>query len=177
MTFAVVVAMDDTGGIGLKGALPWHLPADMRHFRQLTSAHPEGALPNAVIMGRHTWESLPKTYAPLPNRLNIVVTSRPWEGDPTVLPAADLDQALALARARLCHKVFVIGGSQLYAAAMAHPDCSQALVTEVRGDFHCDVFFPRHTLESFTLTAAEPTQGQGAVCRFLVYERRQATAR
>ena len=75
--------------IGREGALPWHLPQDMAHFRQATAGC-------AVIMGRKTWDSLPPCFRPLPGRVNIVITRQPGWNAPGARPAASLPQALAL---------------------------------------------------------------------------------
>jgi len=72
----IVVAATRTNGIGKDGQLPWRLPQEMKHFKAITSAAPTG-LRNAVIMGRHTWGSIPKKFRPLANRLNVVLTSNP----------------------------------------------------------------------------------------------------
>ena len=70
----IIVAATKHNGIGQNSSLPWRLPKEMKYFSQATSAAPDGKL-NAVIMGRNTWESIPKRHRPLPNRINLV-TSR-----------------------------------------------------------------------------------------------------
>lgn len=72
----IIVAATKSNGIGLNGQLPWRLPKEIKYFAQVTSNAPEGTQ-NAVIMGRNTWESIPKKFRPLPNRLNVVITSNP----------------------------------------------------------------------------------------------------
>jgi len=139
-SFTLVVAADDHGGIGLRGALPWRLPGDLRRFKRLTA----GAGRNAVLMGRATWLSLPPSARPLPLRRNIVLTRDPHfrVSDPSCT-AHSLDDALA--QAADCDAIFVIGGGQLYAAALSDPRCAAVELTRVAGDFHCDTFiaFPR----------------------------------
>ena len=107
-----IAACDENGLIGLDGALPWHLPSELRHFRALTYGH-------AVVMGRRTFESLP---APLAGRRNVVLTSRTIAG---VTTARTLDEALALAG----DDAFVIGGASVFAQAL--PRCDRAYVTRV----------------------------------------------
>ncbi|MET3134215.1 dihydrofolate reductase [Oxalobacteraceae bacterium GrIS 1.11] len=124
----IIVATDPRGGIGINNSMPWRLPEDMAHFKSLTSGHP-------VIMGRKTFDSIGK---PLPNRRNIVITGNPdWhhEGAEAV---ASLDAAVALAGTA---PAFIIGGSQIYAQAMAIAD--QLIITEIARDYACDAFFPR----------------------------------
>jgi len=147
---ALIWAMARNGVIGRDNALPWRLPADMAYFRRTTVGHP-------VIMGRRTFESLP---APLPRRLNIVVSRQPayqpaasanraLSGPdrvdlPRVRVASDLDSALALADAHAresgADTVFVIGGAALYRAAL--PRASVLHVTRVEADVPGDVHFP-----------------------------------
>ena len=118
------------GVIGAAGALPWHLPEDLSHFRALTSGRP-------VIMGRSTWESLPPRFRPLPGRANIVLTRTP---DYVAVGAAvvpDVAAALALAGGG---EAWVIGGSQVYAATIALADRLE--VTEIDADVDGDAFAP-----------------------------------
>ncbi|MBM4375490.1 MAG: dihydrofolate reductase [Deltaproteobacteria bacterium] len=151
MTFELVVAADASNGIGRDGALPWHLPGDLAHFRALTGRAREAGRRNAVVMGRRTWASLPPRFRPLPGRLNVVVTrdaSFVAEGARVV---HGLDEALAETAAEPdVEGVFVIGGGELYRAALAHAACGDVHLTRVDGDHGCDVFFPglepTHTL-------------------------------
>ena len=129
---AIIVAYDTNLAIGKHGDLPWGraLPGDLAHFRKLTRG-------GSVIMGRRTFESIGKK--PLPERENIVISSRPT-GVQKVLTAMDLESALALAR----YPVFIIGGAQVYAAALKHPDIDTIYATEVQASFSdADTFFPK----------------------------------
>ena len=69
----IIVAATLTNGIGKAGRLPWRLPQEMAYFARVTSNAPEGSI-NAVIMGKNTWESIPKKFRPLPRRLNVVLS-------------------------------------------------------------------------------------------------------
>ena len=145
MTLELVVAADLDRGIARDGVIPWRLPGDVRHFKQLTTATADPARQNAVIMGRATWESLPARFRPLPDRRNVVLSRQERLDLPAgVLHARDLDQALrALAGVTPgIERVFVIGGSQVYAAALARPDCRHVHYTRVAARFDCDTFFP-----------------------------------
>jgi dihydrofolate reductase len=125
---AIVAAMAANRVIGRGGQLPWHLPADLRHFKTLTVGHP-------VIMGRRTFESIHNK--PLPARRNIVVstTSNPIEGAEI---ARSLEEALELVKG--CAPVFVVGGSVLYAAALS---CAQFMyLTELDEPVDGDTYFP-----------------------------------
>jgi dihydrofolate reductase/thymidylate synthase len=132
-TFAIVVATDDSYGIGKDGTLPWKLKEDMRHFKELTTSGPEM---NSVIMGRKTWESIPAKFRPLPGRVNVVLSKSNYDGASTV--RASLDEALQVPAG----KVFVIGGGAIYEEAIQHPLCTELWITRVSGSFNCDVRFP-----------------------------------
>jgi dihydrofolate reductase len=131
--------------IGAGGVMPWHLPEDLAHFRRVTSGHP-------VVMGRRTWDSLPPRFRPLPGRTNIVVTRQadwvpdggrtPDETRAPVRVAGSVDAALDLAHAAAGPdgEVWVIGGAQLYAAAVAHADT--CVVTEIDAEIEGDTFAP-----------------------------------
>lgn len=138
--FTVIAAADDAGGIGRAGSLPWRLAGDMDHFRRVTSGPGGGA--NAVILGRRTWESLPPRFRPLPGRRNLVVTRQPGFAAPGAELAPGFAEAWARARAG-GGETFVIGGAEIYALALAHPDCARVLLTRVAGEHGCDAFFPR----------------------------------
>lgn len=135
--FTIIAAVDEAGGIGRSGALPWRLPGELRHFREVTT----GTGRNAVIMGRTTWHSIPQQYRPLPRRLNIVLTARP-----EATPGATTVQSIAAARQAAeradCREAFFIGGGQVYAAAIGDPAVRRLLITRVAGTHDCDVFFP-----------------------------------
>ena len=106
--------------IGRGGALPWRLPEDLEHFKRTTLGCP-------VIMGRRTWDSLPARFRPLPGRQNIVLTrSSDWSAH-GAQRAASLDEALQLAAG--APRAWVIGGAQLYAAAIARAD--ELRITEI----------------------------------------------
>lgn len=133
--FSLVFAMDRLGGIGKAGTLPWRLPGELRHFRLVTTAPPG---PNAVIMGRRTWDSLPPRFRPLPDRLNVVLSRRlPGQNGSNVIWAQSLAEALLAASHAPC--CFVIGGASLIDEALAHEDLNAVYLTEIDGDFACDV--------------------------------------
>ena len=117
MTLALIWAQARDRVIGAGGVMPWHLPEDLKHFRELTDGDP-------VVMGRRTWDSLPERFRPLPGRTNIVVTRRhEWEA-PGALAAHSLPDALAAARAATTPSTttWIIGGAELYAQALPFAD-------------------------------------------------------
>lgn len=124
----LILAMAENGVIGNKGAIPWRIADDMKRFKALTLGKP-------VVMGRKTWDSLPRK--PLPDRTNIVVTRQPgWSADGAVT-ASSLDDALS--KADGAAEVMVIGGGEIYRAALAHADRIE--LTEVHGAFDGDAHF------------------------------------
>nr|QYA18487.1 dihydrofolate reductase [Clandestinovirus] len=137
MSFEIIVAYEKgTGVIGENATLPWRLSKDLQRFRSITSAVPEHKpdeqLMNAIITGRKTFDSFPGKK-PLPGRLNIVITRTPSHStNPLVVYCSSLDEALKIAHTRPnIHKVFVIGGGQIYDMALRHPQLSVVHATEV----------------------------------------------
>jgi dihydrofolate reductase len=157
---AVVWAQARNGVIGRDGTLPWHLPEDLAHFRQLT----RGA---TVVMGRATWESLPDRFRPLPGRRNVVLSRQPvYEAG-----GAEVRRSLAQALADAEGPVWVIGGAQVYAEAQQLAD--RLVVTEVdlqvEGDAHAPALDGR-----WRRTRVDPPQGwhrsaSGLRYRFVEY--------
>lgn len=132
---SLIVARAQNSVIGRDGDMPWHLSTDLKRFRALTSGKP-------VIMGRKTWESLPRR--PLPKRPNIVVSrNSDYRADDAWL-ASDLASAYAMASAMAqkagVDEVFVIGGAGLYDSAIIHAD--RMHITEVDASIEGDTFFP-----------------------------------
>ena len=156
--FDIVVAADARGGIGKDGKLPWHLPGDMAHFRRLTRRGAPAGKENAVIMGRVTWDSIPARWRPLAGRRNLVLSRQAGLALPDpVLVAGSLPAALELLqREERVARTFVIGGEQVYRAAIADPRCRWIYLTRVEGDFGCDTFFPDPRRHGFAPVADDP---------------------
>jgi dihydrofolate reductase len=132
MRVALIAAAAENGIIGRDNQLPWHLPDEFRHFKQTTEGH-------HVIMGRRTWESRGK---PLPRRVNIVVTSRTDYSAPGAIIVGSLAEALRVAEAAGESEAFVIGGTLLYAEALATAD--RLYLTRVHASFEGDAVFPSY---------------------------------
>jgi len=135
---AIVAAVARGGVIGREGAVPWRIPEDMERFRLLTTGH-------AVVMGRRTWDSLPDRFRPLPGRRNVVVTRNPEWSAEGVERAGSLDEALGLLEGE--PQAFVIGGAELYGAAL--PLADELLLTEIDADVEGDTFFPSWNRAAF----------------------------
>ncbi len=130
---ALISAMARNRVIGRNNSLPWKLPADMQHFKSLTTGHP-------VIMGRKTFESLGR---PLPNRTNIVISRNPDYAPAGCLAARSIDAALELAARHLPPddpQAFVIGGENLYAQLL--PRADRLYLTRIEADIDGDAWFP-----------------------------------
>jgi len=151
---ACVVAHSANRVIGREGGLPWHLPADMRFFRELTTG-------GTVVMGRKTWESIPERFRPLPGRRNLVLSSRE-------VPGAEVFSSLEAALEAAEGDVYVIGGGETYAAAL--PLADRVYATEIDAEVEGDTLFPELTGWQCVETS-EPTAENGHTFRFRRYER------
>ena len=132
MKLHLIFARAANGVIGQQNTLPWHLPEDLAHFKQLTLGCP-------VIMGRKTWDSLPARFRPLPGRSNTVITRQPDWHENSVQRASSLREALQL-HEHHDGTLWVIGGAQIYAQALPLADCVE--VTEIGQDFAGDAYAP-----------------------------------
>ena len=127
---SIIAAVADNYAIGKSNDIPWHLPADMKHFRQLTTGH-------VVVMGKRTFESLPN--GPLPNRKNIVLTSGMSEGvNEGYFEADSLEDAVYLCENE--KQIFIIGGATVYNQCIDKVD--SMYITWVHREFLADTFFP-----------------------------------
>ena len=167
---------ESAGVIGRDGGMPWHVPEDLAHFKEITVGAP-------VVMGRKTWESLPPRFRPLPGRANVVVTRQAGWSAEGAERAASVDEALALAAAHGSARAWVIGGAELFGQTL--PLADRLEVTELRatggggavearaGDTPAPVLDP----EVWRLVDIEPSSGDwlasrgGLEYRFLRYAR------
>jgi len=158
-----VVATDRRGGIGKDNQLPWpKLPGDLAHFKRVTTATRDPARRNAVIMGRRTWDSLPPRFRPLDGRLNVIVSRHRPELPDGVLLAASLDDAVTAAAAAGAESIYVVGGAQIYTAAVADPRCRAVYLTLIDATYDADAHFPAID-GAFRLDAEDPPCTDAAV--------------
>jgi dihydrofolate reductase len=130
MNISLVVAAATNNAIGKEGQMPWHLPNDMKHFKNVTWGMP-------VVMGRKTFDSLGK---PLPGRKNIVITRQQgWSAEGTVA-VKNIEDALFVARQADVHEVMVIGGGEIYKALFEK--AKRIYLTRVHAEPEADTFFP-----------------------------------
>ena len=141
---SLIVAVAENGVIGDRNALLWHISEDLRHFKAVTTGHP-------VVMGRKTWESLGR---PLPNRTNVVITRQNIE-IPGCTVVHSLEEAVALFPAD--EEVFVIGGAQIYAAAL--PLARKFYLTRVFRAYEGDTRFPAWDEREWRLVSSESFSG------------------
>ncbi len=168
MNFSIIAACDQKRGIGINNQLPWSIKADMKHFADITVGHGR----NAVIMGRKTWESLPKKYRPLKERLNVVLSRQADLNLPAdVLSYSSLDEALENLKAKNLEETFIIGGGSLYTEAIEYPNFNKLYITEIMSDFNCDTFFPKIPKE-FKKTEESKLRSENQYrFKFVIYER------
>ncbi len=159
---SLIAAIGRNRELGRDGKLLWHLPDDMQRFKELTIGHP-------VIMGRKTWESLPEKFRPLPGRTNIVVTRQEgYEASGAIVVDGLSDALLAAQDAPEADETFVIGGGELYAAAL--PYATRLYLTLVDATADADTFFPLYE-KDFKIITAETSKDE-LLHRFLILERK-----
>ncbi|WP_299012829.1 dihydrofolate reductase [uncultured Polaribacter sp.] len=139
----VIAAIAENNALGKNNDLIWHLPADLKRFKKVTTG-------NYIIMGRNTFESIGK---PLPNRTTIIITRNTNYFEEGCLIAHSLEEALELAKAQ--KQIFIIGGAQIYKETLAKDLADQLDITLVHKAFDADVYFPEINKKIWKETARE----------------------
>lgn len=166
----LIAAIDEEGGIGRSGALPWNFKEDMKYFKILT----KGAGDNFVVMGRNTFESI--CCRPLPMRKNIVITSSvqmhkshhaPEKGTYIV---QSIEDALSLIENTRCDDVWIIGGERLYSEFLTKYEyiVDSIYLTHIADSYDCDVHFPCIP-SNFTLSRCHQILENETLLKFKVY--------
>ncbi|KUJ19159.1 uncharacterized protein LY89DRAFT_581151 [Mollisia scopiformis] len=142
----LIVAATNQMGIGINNGLPWKgLKKEMAYFARITKRAPPGTT-NALIMGRKTWDSIPPKFRPLKDRTNIVITRSPLpppsEREPGKHIVNSIAEAVGFAQENKSERIFVIGGAEIYKAALEMEETKRILLTRIKGDFECDAWFP-----------------------------------
>lgn len=154
----LVVAAAENGVIGKDGGLPWRIADDLKRFKALTMGYP-------IVMGRKTWDSLPRK--PLPGRTNIVITrQKNWAAEGAVTAHSVED---AILKAGDADEIFVIGGAEIYAAAMPLATCIE--LTEVHREFEGDAVLPALEGEWQEVAREGHQQEDGLTYSFVTLER------
>ncbi|UBB89461.1 dihydrofolate reductase [Candidatus Kaistella beijingensis] len=135
----LVVAMGLNREIGVDNQLPWHLPKDLKHFKEITSGHP-------IIMGRKTYESIGK---PLPNRTNIVISRKKDWFEEGILIVGSIKEAIKFGQ-KIDEDIFIIGGGNIFEQTMDIADKLE--VTEIKTNIEADTFFPKIDPKNWTKT-------------------------
>ena len=164
MTVSLIVAASSNDVIGRDGGLPWHLPADLKHFKRTTMGH-------HLIIGRRTWEEVGK---PLPGRTMVVVTRSRRFAPEGAQVVRSMEQALELAAED--DEPFIGGGSQIYRIAIARNLVDRIYLTRIHAEVEGDTFFPDFDLDEWELISEEHHEADEKNefdFSFLVYERRR----
>ena len=178
MPFKIIVAKDDTGGIGLNNKIPWHNKEDMRRFASLTRGNGK----NAVLMGRSTWESLPK--GPLRDRYNLILSESSFifsesssfymnicETDVGVF--RNVDALLSFIESKSFEDVWIIGGEKVYNIFLEDEQLNKLVkevyVTKITGEYGCDRFFQELNTDQYAAVDGESSE-------FIVYNNKNYSA-
>ena len=140
MIVSLIVAVSKNGVIGKDNDLIWHLPKDMRFFKETTMGH-------HVIMGRKNFESIPHKYSPLPNRTNVIITRQADYIAEGCVVVNSVEAALEIAKQNGDTEPFIIGGGQIYKIALEQKLVDKIYLTKVYHSFEGDTFFPELNAE------------------------------
>ncbi|MFC5560328.1 type 3 dihydrofolate reductase [Ureibacillus thermophilus] len=156
---SLIVAHDKNRVIGYNNQMPWHLPGDLKYFKETTMGKP-------LIMGRKTFESIGR---PLPGRRNIVITRNKEYHHEGIEVASSLEEALKLAGN--AEEIMVIGGEQIFKLAL--PIADRLYITQIHHEFKGDTYFPEYGDEWKIVSASEKYETkEGYMYQYLVYERK-----
>ncbi len=130
---SIIVAVAENNVIGKDNSLIWHLPADMKYFKEKTNGH-------CVITGRKNYESIPEKFRPLPNRTNIVITRQANYSAQGAIVVSSIEEAIEKAKQTGDQEIFIIGGSEIYKQFLRYMD--KIYLTKIYHNFEGDSFFP-----------------------------------
>jgi len=134
MIISIIVAVSENDVIGKDNTLIWHLPADMKYFKEKTSGY-------CIITGRKNYESLPEKFRPLPNRTNIVITRQKDYDAPGAIVVSSLEIAIQKAKEIETNEIFIIGGGEIFNQSL--PMTDRIYLTKIHEHFQGDVYFPK----------------------------------
>ncbi len=165
MTVSIIAAVATNNVIGRDNQLPWHMPADLKRFKHLTSGH-------HLLMGRRTFESV---GTPLPGRITVVITRSPDYAPPGVAVARSLDEAIAKAEAAGDAEIFIGGGTEIFTQALVR--ANRMYLTRIHAEPEGDTFFPEFDdVNEWELTDSEHFEADERnpyPYSFLTYERKR----
>ncbi len=146
MNLSIIVATDENFLIGNNNTLPWHLPADMKFFKEKTTGH-------CVITGRKNYESIPEKFRPLPNRTNIIISRQLNYKAQGAMVVSIPEEALQKAKEKNDDEVFIIGGGEIF--KMFLPMVNKIYLTMIHHKFTGNVFFPEINFSEWLLLKKE----------------------
>ncbi len=138
---SLIAAMDKNNVIGYENDMPWSLPNDLRHFKEVTSHH-------TIVMGRKTYESIGR---PLPNRLNIILSRSDYQTQDQVKVISSIDEIKQMAKSE---EIFVIGGGTIYEQFL--PFADKLYITRIEAEFEGDTYFPQFDLKDWEVIDKKP---------------------
>jgi dihydrofolate reductase len=158
---SIIVAVSEDWGIGKNNELLWHISEDLKRFKRLTTG-------NSIIMGKRTWESLPRK--PLPGRKNIVLTDNPAEKIENAITAYSIEDAIG--KCEKGEEIFIIGGGSIYKQFM--PVADRLYITHVHKKAAADIYFPEIDLKLWKITEKEEFKsGENSIpYTYAIYERK-----
>ena len=146
---SIIVAVAENDAIGKDNQLLWHLPADMKIFKEKTTGH-------CIITGRKNYESIPEKFRPLPNRTNIIITRQENYAAPGAIVVSSLQQAIEQAKATGDSEIFIIGGGEIYSQSLSIVD--KIYLTKVHQSFDADTFFPNLNMNEWEIITSTEFQ-------------------
>jgi dihydrofolate reductase len=138
MVISIIAAVSENNVIGKDNALVWHLPTDMKFFKEKTLGH-------CIITGRKNYESIPVNYRPLPNRTNIIITRQKEYFAPKAFVVQSIEEAIKKAIDTNTGEIFIIGGAEIYKQSMRVAD--KLYITKIHHSFEGDAYFPEIDLK------------------------------
>ncbi len=162
MKVSLIVAMDLDRGIGRNNDLMWHLPNDMKFFKETTQNH-------VVVMGRKNYDSIPEKYRPLPNRQNVVLTRNTNFTAENCEVYHSLEACLEAYKNESDKTVFIIGGGEIYRLALEANAVNEMFITHINHRYGADTFFPEFNLKDWSIeTVMEQTKDERHEASFIV---------
>ena len=147
MTLSIIVAVSENNVIGKNNSLIWHLPADMKFFKEKTTDH-------VIITGRKNYESIPEKFRPLPDRKNIVITRQKNYHAPGAIVVSSIENALQyVSENHNDEEIFIIGGAEIYRQTISV--CDKIYLTRLHHTFEGDAYFPIINEKDWQLTQRE----------------------
>lgn len=142
MKVSLIVAMDLDRGIGRDNDLMWHLPNDMKFFKDTTRDH-------VVVMGRKNYDSIPEKFRPLPHRENVILTRNTSFEAPNCVVFNSLESFLEHYKSETERTVFIIGGGEIYRLALEADVVEEMYLTHINKRYNADTFFPEFNLKDW----------------------------